>query len=74
MHMVHEVVRLRHDHPTERLAAGTTGTVVYVVAGSPRRCVVEVADGRGRTRALLTVLDDEIEAAGETVPGLTASG
>jgi hypothetical protein len=36
--------------------------------------VVEIADRRGRTRALVSVTPDEAEPAGKTVPGLAAGG
>ena len=71
---LYDVVRLRRAYPAERLPAGTTGTVVHLVERPSPACVVEIADGQGRTRALLTLAPDEIELAGETAPGLAASG
>ena len=69
-----DLVRLRRDHPEERVLAGTVGTVVHVIEHPSVAYVVEVADQQGRTRALLTVTADQIDAVSETASGVPASG
>jgi hypothetical protein len=74
MTRLYDVVRLRHDHPSEGLRAGTIGTIVHVVEQPTVAYVVEVADRQGRTQALVTLRPDQIEIVAETTPGLAASG
>lgn len=58
-----EVVRLKKDQPSSGLAAGAIGTVVMVYdEEDPPEYEVEFVDVNGRTLALLTLRDEELEA------------
>lgn len=59
----YDVVRLKKDIPSSRLAAGARGTVliVYNEPSLPRGYEVEFLDGEGGTIAVLTLQDEDIE-------------
>ena len=57
-----EVVRLKRDQPSSGLAVGAVGTVVMVYdEADPPEYEVEFVDNDGRTLALLTLSEEELE-------------
>ena len=65
--MFHEydVIKLKKDNPSRNLYAGVKGTIlmVYDEPHLPRAYEVEFLDEEGKTLALLTLQEDEIESS-----------
>ena len=59
----YEVVKLKHDLPAEGLTAGATGTVLLVYDSTPPAYEVEFTDDEGKTLALLTLNECDLESA-----------
>ncbi len=60
----YEVVKLKRALPDKGLAAGATGTVLYIYRDTPLAYEVEFTDHEGRTIALLTLGEDALEKTG----------
>ncbi len=56
-----DVVRITRDIAGAGLQVGATGTIVHLHAAQPPAYEVEFCDDQGRTVALLTLTDDDME-------------
>lgn len=57
----YELVKLTKDIPSVRLKAGARGTIVMVYPDYPGVYEVEFLDPDGRTLALLTLQEEDLE-------------
>jgi hypothetical protein len=59
----YEVVKLRRDMPSVNLKAGDRGAIVMVYVDPSQAYEVEFTDKEGKTIALLTLKEEDIEKA-----------